>query len=239
MTGKTLLTRPRDCGSVPVKSTKTFPSRKVSETAISSGRSSTPFPSIGSDAEYVPSGRRRLSRKRSFRVVQVLGDRSQHDVAPVPVEEAEDAPDAGVVGSDLCVQVALDFPRCPHVRQEDLGHRVDAPAALDEPGRWDPDPLLVDLAGQREASLARCHRRRCGGRGSRRTSRSRRRRRSGVISVMSGRCVPPWYGSLRMKTSPGRISSAGSGRCTPSLRSASTRRAPGSCMPGRRAVHPR
>ena len=152
VTGKTLLTGPRDCGSVPAKSTNTSPLRIVSETAISSGRSSCPFPSIRSDAEYVPFGRSRLSRSARSEWSRYSSTAPSTTSRPY-LSRRRTTPLTPASFAAICAS------RSPSTSLgvRTLARRISETASMrvpriDEPGWRDPDPFLVDLAGHRKAA---------------------------------------------------------------------------------------
>ena len=116
------------------------------------------------------------------------------------VRELGQAQRAGAVGGELGAQVRAPLGRLAHARDE-LVDRVLVQRPRARSRR--PPPRAC---GCRRASIrARARPRRRGARGSRRSrgGSTRRRAKTGVTTVMSGRCVPPANGSLRIQDTPG------------------------------------
>ena len=155
-----------------------------------------------------------------------VGGRAQ-PLGPEALGERGQAQRADAVGGQLRAQVgAALLPAGASARRAPRSRRRRARAAR---SRRPPRPAC---GCRRASSRARARRRRRGARGWRRSraaapSAARRPAKTGVMTVMSGRCVPPAKGSLRIHETPGR----GARRARRRRRRASSRGARGCARP--------
>ena len=118
--------------------------------------------------------------------------------------ELGDAEHADAIRGELGAQVRAALLGLAHAADDLLE------GLLGEGTRRDDDALLLEACGCRRASSpGSARRRRRGGRGWPRSRAGPRRvAKAGVMTVMSGRWVPPAKGSLRIQETPGRCSSS-------------------------------